>query len=510
MARTIEFIRAETTSTPGEDASVSVAAQVLAGSDAQSCEDANSAPHIVRVPEGTHDLDHLNEKASGDERNDNGGDEMSAPAVTMSPTVIQNRGACDIQSPQMVSVEYIPVSAPLSDEQIALASDSSLEAAKLRQRKMTKGSLEYIPAQEPQAVAHEFDSSLHAAKSKESKMAEQEGITPRGPAERGAGSGPLAGAIEFDNTLEVAAPADSNAVSREVVGAEFPEEDCTPCDDTKISVEGDDGETQDSLPEETTLGSVTVSLPAASLATRDDFAADIHIPEATLVPPEEERDIPEATVVRPEKYSVTIAGRRIPLYLVVLFICLILVMVIALAVTLSDGGGGVQVIAGAPSVSPTVSFFPTMTPSAQPSTGPTSALQAQIVDAISNYSGGSLSTSFADARSNHQRALGWLVSDLSRPRNEEEALSEAEIVERFVLALLYFETFGAEWFNSFDFMTEEHVCRWRGTLFRTLRKGVTRCTPDRLIQNLTLGECWHALFEDMLCSPPLNETSSSR
>ena len=55
-------------------------------------------------------------------------------------------------------------------------------------------------------------------------------------------------------------------------------------------------------------------------------------------------------------------------------------------------------------------------------------------------------------------ALNWLVYDQSKWRLEEnDPLSNAEIVERFVLALLYYETYGEEWFKSFGFMTGEHI-----------------------------------------------------
>ena len=80
-------------------------------------------------------------------------------------------------------------------------------------------------------------------------------------------------------------------------------------------------------------------------------------------------------------------------------------------------------------------------------------------------------------QSKHRMALNWLVDDQSEWRLEEKVrLPNAEIINHFVLALLYFETHGEEWFKSFEFMTKEHVCKWRGTLFRILRKGVTSCT----------------------------------
>lgn len=70
--------------------------------------------------------------------------------------------------------------------------------------------------------------------------------------------------------------------------------------------------------------------------------ADIFIPEAT--PVLEGDGIPEATVIRPEKYSVTVAGRKVPLYQVVLGISVTLGVMIALSLTLPRNGDDAQVM----------------------------------------------------------------------------------------------------------------------------------------------------------------------
>lgn len=217
---------------------------------------------------------------------------------------------------------------------------------------------------------------------------------------------------------------------------------------------------------------------------------EICVPEATAVPDD---DIPSATVVRPEKYSLTIAGYKCQLRFLVLGTLLLLAVVIALTTALSRKSViEPESFQPAPvySSTPTTSMIPTSAPSTEPSITPTSTLQANLLDIIYDFSGGNISKSFEDVQSKHREALDWLVNDqLERQSDGHLSLTNAEIVERFVLALFYLETSGDNWSNSFEFMTKEHHCRWRGSLRRTFRKGVTKCTTDgstRRIMNLTL------------------------
>ena len=217
---------------------------------------------------------------------------------------------------------------------------------------------------------------------------------------------------------------------------------------------------------------------------------EICVPEATAVPDD---DIPSATVVRPEKYSLTIAGYKCQLRFLVLGTLLLLAVVIALTTALSRKSViEPESFQPAPvySSTPTTSMIPTSAPSTEPSITPTSTLQANLLDIIYDFSGGNISKSFEDVQSKHREALDWLVNDqLERQSDGHLSLTNAEIVERFVLALIYLETYGEDWSNSFEFMTKEHHCRWRGSLRRTFRKGVTKCTTDgstRRIMNLTL------------------------
>ena len=206
-------------------------------------------------------------------------------------------------------------------------------------------------------------------------------------------------------------------------------------------------------------------------------------------------DIPSAEIVRPEKYSLTIAGRKIKLQYLILGILLILGVVIALAVVLTKNPpppapGGIL----GTTASPTVSSSPSVIPSVEPSSTPTSVLYAQLVDIISEQSGSTIpTTSFTNGQSNHRRAMDWLVDDQTKWQQEgKDPLSNEEIAERFTLALLYYETQGSGWSEPYKFMDNTlHVCKWRDSLRRTFRKGVTSCTDGssgKRVANLTLWD----------------------
>ena len=186
-----------------------------------------------------------------------------------------------------------------------------------------------------------------------------------------------------------------------------------------------------------------------------------------------------------------------------------------------NSGEGNDIPEYAPSSTPSVSLLPSMDPSTEPSnnpsidpstepsTSPSTVLQAELVNIISEYSGGNISSSFSDGQSKHRMALDWLVDDQSKWRLEEkDFLSNAEIVERFVLALLYYETYGNEWSESFKFMTGKHICQWRGTLFRTLRKGVVKCTHGSVgrVMDLALRKYYDVFFSFVMNTQNESET----
>jgi len=75
--------------------------------------------------------------------------------------------------------------------------------------------------------------------------------------------------------------------------------------------------------------------------------------------------------------------------------------------------------------------------------------------------------------------MSWLYSDL-----EEEP---DMIVERYVLALIYFECQGADWIHSYNFLSAEDHCNWNAIFTidgESTIEGVTSCNDDGRVQRL--------------------------
>jgi hypothetical protein len=211
---------------------------------------------------------------------------------------------------------------------------------------------------------------------------------------------------------------------------------------------------------------------------------DIIIPEATLVPDHD--TIPTASVVYPERNSFTIMGKKIsPVFMAVMFV-LVLIIVISLSVVLTQRNTGVN----APTYAPSMSLYPTSTPSIEPSSSPTSVVYGELLSIITEKTGLNES-SFSDTKSTKRIALDWLAEDLQASRSLNGSsyftYSDAEIYERFTMALLYYDTRGDGWFDSFQFLTPDHVCKWRAKR-GLLKKGVIKCTQDNRVTELALSE----------------------
>jgi hypothetical protein len=59
------------------------------------------------------------------------------------------------------------------------------------------------------------------------------------------------------------------------------------------------------------------------------------------------------------------------------------------------------------------------------------------------------------------QALMWLAND--DPANLDfEGVSPAELLERFIMVLLYFSTGGDKWSNSIKFLSNSSACEWEG------------------------------------------------
>jgi hypothetical protein len=221
-------------------------------------------------------------------------------------------------------------------------------------------------------------------------------------------------------------------------------------------------------------------------AYSNSATGDIIIPEATLVPDQD--TIPRASVVHPERNSFTIMGKKISPHFMAAMSMIVLIIVISSSVVLTQRNMGPGL--NAPSYAPSISSYPTSTPSIEPSSSPTSVVYSQLLNIITENTGLNES-SFSDTKSTKRIALHWLANDIqsSQALNKSPNFiySDVEICERFTMALLYYDTRGDEWFDSFQFLSPDHVCKWRAKR-GLLKKGVIKCTQDNRVTELALCE----------------------
>lgn len=62
------------------------------------------------------------------------------------------------------------------------------------------------------------------------------------------------------------------------------------------------------------------------------------------------------------------------------------------------------------------------------------------------------------------RALDWIVNYDSAQLDPATA-TQREVQERYILAVFYYSLNGANWFDSFYFLSQNHVCNWRNVDF---------------------------------------------
>jgi len=331
---------------------------------------------------------------------------------------------------------------PLTDQQMY---DDSLQ----KKNDELEDKIEYIPDSEPitnEQMASLFDDSLDKAAQKERQQSEYNTVTPLPPG------------AEQDERRSQGLAYDFSPISS---AAQPP-------------VVGENTETELIIDEEYVEDAEVVTATASWGQDQSVF-----VPEAQLV---EEKEIPSATVVEPDKFAVTVCGRKIRWPFIVLGI--VVVVAITVGVTASRRGGGVD--GGnelAPSSSPSISLSPSLNPSASPSNRPSSYLQVELSQILT-----SAGVDMSSFTASHEKAFSWLTADLSA--QGEVAISTVtnrpysadEIVERFILALLYYETDGPNWQESSNFLSTDHVCYWvskRIVKDGLKYSGIADCSDDR-------------------------------
>jgi hypothetical protein len=76
--------------------------------------------------------------------------------------------------------------------------------------------------------------------------------------------------------------------------------------------------------------------------------------------------------------------------------------------------------------------------------------------------------------------MAWLYSDIVR--------NEQRIIERYVLALLFFEFNGyKDWLHDYNFLSSQDHCNWNA-VFSGTKEGVTDCNEEGHVSGLALGK----------------------
>eukprot|EP00980_Cylindrotheca_fusiformis_P007446 scaffold1537_cov108-Cylindrotheca_fusiformis.AAC.5 len=131
----------------------------------------------------------------------------------------------------------------------------------------------------------------------------------------------------------------------------------------------------------------------------------------------------------------------------------------------------VPTISSAPSSSPTTAAptvppEPTLSPTTSPPTFDRVDYLTLLVEAIS--------PDFIQSGSPQERAFNWMTSQDLMPW---ASLEDREIIERYIMVVLYYATGGSQWRSNSEWLSELHVCQWYGI----------DCYLDVYVGDLNLG-----------------------
>ena len=143
-----------------------------------------------------------------------------------------------------------------------------------------------------------------------------------------------------------------------------------------------------------------------------------------------------------------------------------------------DGGSGQAGESGqtnVPTASPTSMENPTVVPAgtAAPSK------QQEVVERLNSISGDLVK----DPSTPQHAAYQWLVND--DPANLDlDSLTDKDLTQRYVAALLYFSMAGDDWKKDLSFMQSTSVCEWRDN---ATGKGI-RCNPEGTVDDISISK----------------------
>jgi hypothetical protein len=129
-------------------------------------------------------------------------------------------------------------------------------------------------------------------------------------------------------------------------------------------------------------------------------------------------------------------------------------------------------------LTPTQSPAPTKAPTAAPTSAPTACTSREcllVEILLQNEVSGA--EALRDASSPQFRALRWLANDDPMVLDLD---STPTLVERYILAVLYFATSGDGWGDQHNFLSATSVCEWNIDLIGAV------CNEDDLVVNLDL------------------------
>ncbi|KAL3928103.1 MAG: hypothetical protein SGBAC_012792 [Bacillariaceae sp.] len=96
---------------------------------------------------------------------------------------------------------------------------------------------------------------------------------------------------------------------------------------------------------------------------------------------------------------------------------------------------------------------------------------------------------FDDESATQHKAFSWLVYDDLYQSGESWELSDQELVERYALAVIYFEGLGRTWNRQVSFLEEVPVCEWNNGISSQDENAEGVYCSDDSVTYLQLGKC---------------------
>ena len=170
-------------------------------------------------------------------------------------------------------------------------------------------------------------------------------------------------------------------------------------------------------------------------------------------------------------------GRKIWKVLIIILLIVVAILVILLSLSLSSNSSKSSddnMKQNFPSIIP--SHSPSMYHSNRPSGGREVGIRQKIKDLTLD------DTVLLDLSSPQSMALHWILFEDSLSLDADDE----NLIQRYVLALIYFGTDGDSWSRQVDWLSSSPECEWR-TESQSSDIGVIKCSLNNTIEKLDLG-----------------------